>query len=78
MNRKTLLYSHNCMNKETKPEKQIDVPAPVFFVRDICHNFDIYITYSVFFYELNQMILVVVRLVVLLLYLVMKCPLISI
>ena len=33
MNRKTLLYSHNCMNKETKPEKQIDVPAPV--VREI-------------------------------------------
>ena len=33
MNRKTLLYSHNCMNKQTKPEKQIDVPAPV--VREI-------------------------------------------
>ena len=33
MNRKTLLYSHNCMNKQTKPEKQIDVPAPV--VREV-------------------------------------------
>ena len=29
LSRKTLLYSHNCMNKETKPDKQIDVPAPV-------------------------------------------------
>ena len=29
LSRKTLLYSHNCMNKPTKPEKQIDVPAPV-------------------------------------------------
>ena len=29
LSRKTLLYSHNCMNKETKPDKQIDVPPPV-------------------------------------------------
>ena len=35
MNRKTLLYSHNCMNKTNKPEKQIDVPPPVVRVKEV-------------------------------------------